>query len=252
MMAVTEPMIQVENLSKSYGDRPVLKDISLTVQPNEILAIIGPSGCGKSTLMRLISRLEQSDSGTVQLADDNITMVFQYSALFDSLTVFENVAFSFLEEPDTRRSAISHPKYSMGDLRVLVQEKLDLVGLGDIQDLYPNQLSGGMQKRVSFARAIVSNPRIILYDEPTAGLDPIASTVIENYIQQLRDQIHATSIVVTHNLSTIQRVADRVCLLFNGNIQWTGTAREFFETDDPYARQFAHATLDGPMTTGIH
>lgn len=242
------PMIAVDNVSKYFGNRIVLEGVSLTVNPMEILAIIGPSGCGKSTLLRVISRLEEPDSGTVHLADDNITLVFQYSALFDSLTVFENVAFSLLETPDHPTAAQKNrPRYTHEELQALVREKLDLVGLDDVQDLYPNQLSGGMQKRVSFARAIMSNPRIILYDEPTAGLDPIASSVIEQYIVNLRKGIQATSVVVTHNLSTIRNVADRVCLLFEGKIQWEGTSQEFFTTNDPYARQFAQAKLEGPM-----
>lgn len=247
-MAV-EPMIWVENASKAFGEHVVLADISLQVAPNEILAIIGPSGCGKSTLLRLISGLEQPDSGQIKLADDNVTLVFQYSALFDSLTVFENVAFSLLESPDVESpNQPPRTQYSLSELRRMVREKLHLVGLDNVEDLYPNELSGGMQKRVSFARAIMSDPRIILYDEPTAGLDPIASTVIENYIVGLREEIEATSIVVTHHLSTIRRVADRVCLLFDGRIQWQGTVDDFFTTSNPYARQFAHASLEGPMT----
>lgn len=249
MMASNQPMIVVDDVYKSYGSRVVLDGVSITVDPLEILAIIGPSGCGKSTLLRLISSLEQPDAGTVHLADDNLTLVFQYSALFDSLTVFENVAFSLLEKPDLISGAKlkQRPQYSEAELRDLVREKLALVGLNDVLDLYPNQLSGGMQKRISFARAIISDPNIILYDEPTAGLDPIATTVIEDYILTLRDQVKATSVVVTHHLSTIRRVANRVCLLFDGKIRWHGTAQEFFESDNPYARQFAHASLDGPM-----
>lgn len=245
------PMVQVDNVYKSYGSRVVLEGIHLEVAPNEILAVIGPSGCGKSTLLRVISGLEEPDSGAVNLADENITLVFQYSALFDSLSVFENVAFSFLESPDMPRPGDLKRPMTYDELQYMVAEVLQLVGLDEnVASLYPNQLSGGMQKRVSFARAIISNPKIILYDEPTAGLDPIASTVIENYILSLRDKIEATSIVVTHNLTTIQRVADRVCLLFDGRVQWTGTADEFFTTQDPYARQFAHATLEGPMAPG--
>lgn len=244
-------MITLDKISKSFGDRVVLNKIDLKVSSNEILAVIGPSGCGKSTLLRVISGLEPPDEGSLHLDNNNITMVFQYSALFDSLTVFENVAFSLMESPDYDQYLSRKSSYTIDELHCIVAEKLRLVGLDDIQDLYPNQLSGGMQKRISFARAIVSNPKIILYDEPTAGLDPIASTVIENYILSLRQQIKATSIVVTHQLSTIKHVADRVCLLFNGKIQWEGTKDEFFMTDDPYAKQFAAATLEGPMTTGV-
>jgi phospholipid/cholesterol/gamma-HCH transport system ATP-binding protein len=243
-----ESMIKLENISKSFGDRLILDDISLSVGEHEILAIIGPSGCGKSTLLRVISGLESPDSGKVCLADDNITMVFQYSALFDSLTVFENVAFSLMEHPDFGNGHKPLPMLSETEMHRIVKEKLALVGLENIQDLYPSQLSGGMQKRVSFARAIVSDPAIILYDEPTAGLDPIASTLIEDYIDRVRVQTQATSVVVTHNISTIKRVADWVCLLFDGKIQWQGTSKEFFKTDNAYARQFSEASLEGPMT----
>ncbi len=246
-MPVEPPMIQVKAITKKYDNRVILNHIDLNVNPLEILAIIGPSGCGKSTLLRVISGLEQPDTGEVILGDDNLTLVFQYSALFDSLTVFENVAFSLTEQPDLGKNQRKRKDLSPSELKNLVREKLHLVGLDNVEDLYPNQLSGGMQKRVSFARAIVSDPKIILYDEPTAGLDPIASTVIENYIKSLRDGIQATSVVVTHNLSTIRHVADRVCLLFEGEVQWQGTPDEFFRTNNPYARQFAEATLEGPM-----
>ena len=133
-------------------------------------------------------------------------------------------------------------------MREIVKEKLHLVGLDGTDDKLPNELSGGMKKRVSFARAIVSNPKIILYDEPTAGLDPIASTVIEDYILKLRNELGAASVVVTHQFSTIQRAADRVALLHDGRIQWLGTPYELMNSDNPYARQFATASLDGPMT----
>jgi phospholipid/cholesterol/gamma-HCH transport system ATP-binding protein len=247
-----QPAIELKNITKAFGSHSILENISLTVVPNEILAIIGPSGCGKSTLLRVISGLEQPDSGEVTLHDENITLVFQYSALFDSMTVFENVAFSLMEKPDLARSRRSRRKsYSLDEMHTRVQETLRLVGLNNVEELYPNELSGGMQKRVSLARAIVSDPKIILYDEPTAGLDPIASTVIENYIQTLREQLRITSVVVTHNLSTIREVADRVCLLFDSKIQWEGPTEEFFKTDNPYARQFAHASLEGPMTHGL-
>lgn len=245
-------LIQVEDVHKSFGSNDILKGISFEVKSHETLGIIGISGCGKSTLLRIMSGLETADSGTVHLADPNYSLVFQYSALFDSLTVLENVAFSLLERPDAqhekalRQNASRQPKLSMKEIREIVSEKLRMVGLEGIEDQYPNELSGGMQKRVSFARAIVSNPRIIFYDEPTAGLDPIASTVIEDYIRKLRDEMNAASVVVTHQFSTINRT-DRVILLHEGQIKWTGTPQELYRTDDPYASQFAHASLEGPM-----
>lgn len=246
-------MIRVSNLQKSYGEHQILKDISFEVNAHETLGIIGVSGCGKSTLLRIISGLEQPDSGEVHLGSPNYSLVFQYSALFDSLSVLENVAFSLLERPDADyEKALGNgrpqrrKRYSEKQIRKIVAEKLRMVGLEGIEDQYPNELSGGMQKRVSFARAIVSNPRIILYDEPTAGLDPIASTVIEDYIRKLRDEMSAASVVVTHQFSTINRT-DRVILLHEGEIKWQGTPKELYSTDNPYAQQFAHASLQGPM-----
>lgn len=249
-----EVMIRVQNVEKSYGDKSILKGVNLEVHAHETVGIIGLSGCGKSTLLRIISGLETPDSGEVHLEDPNYSLVFQYSALFDSLTVFENVAFSLMERPDrsyekalAQSSNRKQRKYNMHQIQEIVSEKLRMVGLEGIEDQYPNQLSGGMKKRVSFARAIVSNPRIILYDEPTAGLDPIASTVIENYIMKLRNELHAASVVVTHQFSTINRT-DRVILLHEGEVRWSGTPQELHHTDNPYAQQFAEASLEGPMT----
>lgn len=241
-------MIRVRDLHKSFDDVPVLTGINFEVQEGEVLAIIGASGCGKSTLLRIISGLEPEDGGEIYLADPNFTMVFQYSALFDSLTVFENVAFSFLEKPDVPipirgedGSLVDPSQVSEEELRRLVAAKLRLFGLEGTEEKYPNELSGGMQKRVSFARAIITNPRIILYDEPTAGLDPIASTAIEDYILQLRDELNAASVVVTHQYSTIYRTADKVCLIHEGRVYWAGTPVELVESEDPLVRHFAHA-----------
>jgi len=248
----SEVMIQVSNVGKSFGENHILKDISFEVSAHETVGIIGVSGCGKSTLLRIISGLESADTGEVHLANPNYSLVFQYSALFDSLTVLENVAFSLIERPDAeyekalKESRQRRKRYSQKQIRKIAEEKLRMVGLEGIEDQYPNELSGGMQKRVSFARAIVGNPRIILYDEPTAGLDPIASTVIEDYIRKLRDELNAASVVVTHQFSTINRT-DRVILLHEGEIKWQGTPKELYSTDNPYAQQFSHASLDGPM-----
>ena len=248
----TQSLIRVEHVSKAFGDHVVLHDISMEVKENEVVGIIGVSGCGKSTLLKIISGLEEPDTGTVELDDPNYSLVFQYSALFDSLTVMENVAFSLLESPDKAhaeellRKRGPRPVYSEAEIKAIADEKLRLVGLEDIGDHYPNELSGGMKKRVSFARAIVSNPRIILYDEPTAGLDPIASTVIENYILKLRDEMKAASVVVTHQLSTIN-ITDRVLLLHEGEVRWSGTPKELATSSNPYARQFSQASLEGPM-----
>ena len=170
-------------------------------------------------------------------------MVFQYSALFDSLNIYENIAFALLERKEFRK------KYSDKDISEIVKDKLRMVGLSDIESKFPSELSGGMQKRVSFARAIVTNPQIILYDEPTAGLDPVSSTVIEDYIVQLKNDIKAASIVVTHQMSTIKRTSDKVIMLYDGKIVWTGTPDEMVISSNPYARQFVLAKREGPMVT---
>lgn len=236
-------LISLKNVVKKYDDRVILNGISFDVSEGEALAVVGFSGSGKSTVLKIISGLEPLDSGVLEVNDPRISMVFQYSALFDSLTIFENVAFSLTEVPGVKS------KFSKKELRALVSEKLRLVGLSDVEDHLPSELSGGMQKRVSFARAIVDNPKIILYDEPTAGLDPVASTVIEDYIKRLKEELGAASIVVTHQMSTIKRTADRVIMLYDGDIVWTGTPAEMLSSDDPYAKQFVSADRTGPMTT---
>lgn len=236
-------LVNLKNIVKKFDDNVVLDGISFEVAEGESLAIVGFSGSGKSTVLKIISGLEPCDSGEVEVNDPNISMVFQYSALFDSLTVLENVAFALTEGYAKKN------KLSKSELKRIVTEKLKLVGLSDIEDKFPGELSGGMQKRVSFARAIVTDPKIILYDEPTAGLDPVASTVIEDYINRLKKELNAASIVVTHQLSTIKRTSDRVIMLYEGKIVWTGTANEMLTSDDPYAKQFINADRTGPMLT---
>lgn len=234
-------MIKVENLIKRFDDKTVLNDISFDVKDGETLAIVGFSGSGKSTILKIICGLLQKDSGTVKTSEGDIAMVFQYSALFDSLNVFDNIIFALRERKDLRK------KYTEKDLKRIVEEKLKLVGLEGIENKYPSELSGGMQKRVSFARAIVTNPKTILYDEPTAGLDPISSTLIEDYIVRLKEETHASSIVVTHQMSTIMRTADKVLMLYNGKCVFKGTPKEMTEKGNEYTKQFINASLTGPM-----
>lgn len=233
--------IEVKNLIKAFEDKVVINDISFKVDDGEILAIVGFSGSGKSTVLKLISGLIPYDSGEIITSEGDTAMVFQYSALFDSLNVFDNISFALRERKDLRH------KYTEDDLRKIVAQKLELVGLKGIENKYPSELSGGMQKRVSFARAIVTKPNTILYDEPTAGLDPMSSTLIEDYIVSLKHEINAASIVVTHQMSTITRTADRVIMLYNGGIVFEGTPLELLKQDNPYTKQFVTASLDGPM-----
>lgn len=171
--------IEVKNLIKSFEDKVVINDISFNVSDGEVLAIVGFSGSGKSTVLKLISGLIPYDNGEIITSEGDIAMVFQYSALFDSLNVFENISFALRERKDLRKL------YTEEQLHEIVAQKLELVGLQGIENKYPSELSGGMQKRVSFARAIVTKPNTILYDEPTAGLDPMSSTLIEDYIVSL-------------------------------------------------------------------
>jgi len=236
-------LVQLKNIYKSFDEKPVLNNISFDVEAGEGIAVVGFSGSGKSTVLKLISGLIEPDSGEIILGDVNIGMVFQYSALFDSLNIYENIAFALKERKEFKK------KYTEEQMREIVREKLTMVGLDNIEEKFPSELSGGMQKRVSFARAIVTNPRIILYDEPTAGLDPVSSTVIEDYIVQLKNDLKAASIIVTHQMSTIKRTSDRVIMLYNGEIVWHGTPVEMLISNDPYARQFVMAQREGPMIT---
>lgn len=238
--------LTVEHLTKKFDDKVILDDISFTVNTGEILAIVGFSGSGKSTILKLISGLLEPTSGKItQDTDGDIAMVFQYSALFDSLNVFDNITFALQERKEFKG------KYTQEQLKTMVAQKLKTVGLSNIEKKYPYELSGGMQKRVSFARAIITEPSLILYDEPTAGLDPVASTIIEDYIVRLRNETNSTAIVVTHQLSTINRCADRVVMLYHGKIVFNGTPQELCVGLTPYTKQFIDASPDGPMKINV-
>ncbi|NDJ23304.1 ATP-binding cassette domain-containing protein [Nostoc sp. B(2019)] len=256
---MTEPLIELKGVSKSFGSHKVLDNVDLTIYRGEALGIIGPSGTGKSTVLRIIAGLLAPDEGEIYvqgvrrdgLIEDGgdpvgIGMVFQQAALFDSLTVEENVGFLLYQNSKLPRSRI----------RELVKEKLEMVGLPGITNLYPAELSGGMRKRVSFARAIMSNPdnpsetpEVLLYDEPTAGLDPIASTVIEDLIRYLQSAqgVCGTYAVVTHQDSTIRRTSDRLVFLYEGKVQWQGTVSEIDSTEHPLIRQFISGSVHGPI-----
>jgi len=239
-------MIELRNVIKNFNGHRVLNDISLKVERAKTLAVIGPSGCGKSTLLRLILGLFPPTSGRVIVAGQDITqldpeginvirqhigMVFQSSALFDSLTVGENVSFGLREHLDLSEKEIAD----------VVSQKLELVGLKGIENLMPSELSGGMQKRVSLARAIATNPEIILYDEPTTGLDPITAVAIENLIRDLHKMFNITSVVVTHMLSTVYHIADRIVMLHDGVILEAGTVEETKRSTNPTIREFVTA-----------
>ncbi len=233
--------IEVKNLVKSFDEKRVIDGVSFKVEDGETLAIVGFSGSGKSTILKLICGLIEKDSGEIITSEGDIAMVFQYSALFDSLNVAENISFALRERRELRN------KYTEKELHDIVAQKLQLVGLKGIENKFPSELSGGMQKRVSFARAIVTEPKTILYDEPTAGLDPISSTLIEDYIVRLKEETNAASIVVTHQMSTITRTANKLIMLYDGKIVFAGTPEEMLRKDNEYTKQFVTASLEGPM-----
>lgn len=254
-----EPLIELRGVSKAFGGQMILDKIDLTIYRGEALVIIGPSGTGKSTILRLIAGLISPDEGEIYLKGKRrkgliedghqpmrIALVFQQAALFDSLTVDENVGF-FLYE---------HSKLPRTKIRELVEAKLAMVGLQGMSDRDPSQLSGGMRKRVSFARALIANPEnplddpeIVLYDEPTAGLDPISSTVIEDLVRRLQKASGGcdTYVMVSHQDSTIRRTADRVIFLYGGKIQWEGKVNEIDSTSNPVVQQFFNARVQGPI-----
>lgn len=236
-------MIKLRDLTKYFGGLKVLEGINLEIPDGESLAVIGPSGCGKSTLLRLLIRLEEPTSGSVtidkmdisRLSEEglinlrkNIGMIFQSSALFDSMNVFENVAFALRQ----------HANLSEREIGKIVREKLKMVDLEGTQDYMPSELSGGMQKRVSIARALAFDPKIILYDEPTTGLDPITSVNIENLMIKLSRELRVTSVIVTHVLQTVYRTANRIVMLHDGKFIQTGTPQETQRTTDPVVRKF--------------
>ena len=232
----------IKNLTKSFDSKKVLDNISFDVQNGQTLGVVGFSGSGKSTLLKIISGILYQDSGEIIIPKDSeIAMTFQYSALFDFLNVYDNIAFPLVERKEFRG------KFTQEEISKIVEEKLKLVGLSGIEEKFPSELSGGMQKRVGFARAIVTNPNIILYDEPTAGLDPVTSTLIEDYIVQLKNELNAACVVVTHQLSTIKRAVDYVIMLYQGNIVFKGSVDELLMGKNEYARQFVSASIQGPM-----
>ena len=255
---MTEPLIELKGICKSFGGKVVLDGADICIFPGDALAILGPSGTGKSTILRIIAGLVEPDAGEVWIQGQQrfgslenapnpirMSMVFQQSALFDSLSVAENVGFFLYQN-----SKLPH-----GRIRALVDNALELVGLPGSGDLYPAELSGGMRKRVSFARAILDNPddtaddpQILLYDEPTAGLDPVASTVIEDLILALQKSSGCeTYAIVTHQHSTIRRTGQRLILLYQGRVQWEGTVDQLDTADNPYLCQFLSGRVEGPM-----
>ncbi|GAB1347925.1 ABC transporter ATP-binding protein [Ignavibacteriales bacterium] len=242
-------MIELDNLYKSFGDNQVLKGLSLKINEGEALAIIGRSGCGKSVLLKHIIALLKPDSGTVTVEGYDVNKIkerdlyelrkkfgflFQGAALFDSMTVGENISLPLIE---------GNQKYTRNQINDLVAEKLELVGLPGIESKKPAELSGGMRKRVGLARALITTPEYILYDEPTTGLDPIMSESIDNLIKDLSTKLNVTSIVVTHDMISVRIVAERVAMAHEGKIYFTGTPEELLASEDEVIKDFIARTL---------
>lgn len=248
-------MIRARDLHKSFGPKAVLRGVSFEVPRGQSLVVIGGSGTGKSVLLKCLLGLERADSGTVEVAGltdprpqtlaAQVGMLFQGAALFDSLPVWQNVAFRLLRGP-----VGSGKRITRADARALAVEKLARVGLGpEVADLFPAELSGGMQKRVGLARAIAGDPPVLFFDEPTAGLDPIMAAVINALIRGIVTEMGATAVTITHDMRTLRDVADRVAMLHEGRFHWQGPAAEALTSDDPVLRQFTEGRTEGPIPT---
>ncbi|MFN0116231.1 MAG: ABC transporter ATP-binding protein [Paracoccaceae bacterium] len=246
-------MIALHDVHKTFGPNRVLQGVTLDVARGESLVVIGGSGTGKSVLLKCILGLVTPDRGRIEVdgrpADAQgreaflarFGMLFQGGALFDSLPVWQNVAFRLL------RGAGKRPK---GEARDIAVAKLARVGLKpEVADLYPAELSGGMQKRVGLARAIAADPGIIFFDEPTTGLDPIMAGVINELIREIVTEMGATAITITHDMSSVRRIADRVAMLHGGVIRWAGPVREMDASPDPFVQQFINGRAEGPIAT---
>ena len=244
--------IELKNVQKSFGDQFVLKDLNLSVKEGETVVVIGRSGSGKSVMLKHIIGIFKPDAGRVYIDSEDITdlgehelfrirkkfgFLFQGSALLDSLTVWENVGLGLIEQSI----------HSTDVIRSIVKEKLAAVGMEGTEDYMPADLSGGMKKRVGLARAIVMEPEIVLYDEPTTGLDPIMADSINELILALNNEINITSVVVTHDMTSARKVGDRIAMLYNGKIIFMGSIPEMDATSDPIIRQFVEGRAEGPI-----
>lgn len=244
-------MIELSGVKKAFGPKKVLQGIDLKIETGSSMVIIGGSGTGKSVLLKCILGLVTPDAGTITLDGQDVAkadrdaflarfgMLFQGGALFDSLRVWENVAFRLL------RGSLKRPR---AEAREIAIEKLRRVGLlPDVADLYPAELSGGMQKRVGLARAIAAEPGIIFFDEPTTGLDPIMSGVINDLIREIVVEMGATAMTITHDMTSVRAISDHVAMLHDGLIRWTGPVAAMDSADDPYLQQFIHGRAEGPI-----
>ena len=243
----------IKDLKKSFGSKQVLTGIDLQANEGESIVILGGSGSGKSVLIKIIASLLTPSSGSVKIDDMEVANIgardrdklmekfgflFQGGALFDSIPIWENVAFRL----------INQKKLDKKKARAIAIEKLKAVGLSEkVADLYPAELSGGMQKRASLARAIAANPEIIFFDEPTTGLDPIMADVINDLIISNSKQLGATTITITHDMASARKIADKIAMLYEGKIIWFGDVKDMDSSDNPYLDQFIHGRAEGPI-----
>ena len=256
MNSNADTIIEVSDLVRKFGDRAVLDDISFTVQRGETLVIMGGSGCGKSTLLRHLIGSMKPTSGRVKLFDEEITalkerqlervrlrfgMLFQSGALLASLTVGENVALPLLQ----------HTNKSPDQIEEIVKQKLQMVGLTGFEDLRPDEISGGMKKRVGLARALALDPELLFSDEPTSGLDPIMTAVVDELTLKLTQGSHMTAVVVSHDMTSAFRIATRMIMLGHGGIVAQGTPDEIRNSPNPEVQQFIHGRADGPMPLNL-
>lgn len=249
---MSETLIKISGVHKQFGDQKVLLGVDLDIKRGESIVIIGQSGCGKSVLLKHVVRLLEPDEGEVTFDGDSLSemksmqlagvrrrigMLFQSSALFDSLTVAENVGLGLQESRH----------HSGSEIDDIVREKLTMVGLADAGEKYPAELSGGMRKRVGLARAIADDPEVLLYDEPTTGLDPITADMINDLIVELNQKLNVTSIAVTHDMVSAYKIADRIVMLYEGRVEFDGTPDEVRATDNGIVKQFVMGSAVGPI-----
>jgi len=249
-------VIRIENLHKRLGTRDILQGVNLHIERGETLCIIGGSGTGKSVTLKHIMRLMEPDSGKIifdgqdishcrgrelQRARKKMGVLFQFGALLNWLTIGENVALPLVENTNMSSSEIEKK----------VMEKLELLQIPHAKDLFPNQISGGMQKRAGLARAVVWNPPCILYDEPTSGLDPVITALVDEMVRDMRDKLGVTQVIVTHDMTSAYRTADKIAMLFEGEVIQYGTPEDIKSTTNPVVRQFIEGLTTGPITAGM-
>ena len=245
-------MIQLKNVYKYFQDKKILSGVNLEIETGKITTIVGRSGCGKSVMLKHIVGLLKPDEGQVLIQDKDISqmsaselyqvrkkigLVFQAGALFDSMSVYENISLGLRE----------HSLLSEIEMEKKVSKLLEMIGLPGIEQYRPSELSGGMRKRVSLARALAMDPEYVLYDEPTTGLDPIMSAIIDDMIVRLNEELHITSIVVTHDMKSVYKISDRVAMLHYGIVRFNGTTDELKNTADAVVRQFIEGNVVGPI-----